>query len=98
MGERYMRHTLTKLGIVAGLVGATVLTAVGPTVAKSVRTEGAVEHIPYNYTCKPSWFHPGYYCYQADPYDVSGYDAYGSYYACPAAVWNGRQWVRREVC
>ena len=93
-----MRHILTKLGIIAGLVGASSLGAAGPTVAKSHPTAGTVDQIPYNYTCKLSWFYPGYYCYQASPYDVPGQDAYASSYSCPAAVWNGRQWVRREVC
>ena len=63
-----------------------------------VEPPARLREIPYNYTCKPSWFYPGYYCYQAGPYDVPGHDAYGSSYSCPAAVWNGRQWVRREVC
>jgi hypothetical protein len=93
-----MRHVLTKLGIIAGLVGASSLSAVGPTVAKSHRTAGTVDQIPYNYTCKPSWFYPDYTCYQARPYNVPAQDAYGSSYSCLAAVWNGRQWVRREVC
>jgi hypothetical protein len=93
-----MGHILTKLGIIAGLVGASSLGAAGPTVAKSHPTAGTVDQVPYNYTCKTSWFYPGYYCYQAGPYDVPGHDAYGSSYSCLAAVWNGRQWVRREVC
>jgi hypothetical protein len=93
-----MKRLSTKLGIVAGLVGATFLTAAIPAAAKSHRTTSTTEQIPYNYTCKPSWFYPGFYCYQADPYYAQGYDAYGSYQSCPAAVWNGRQWVRREVC
>jgi hypothetical protein len=93
-----MRHILMKLGIIAGLVGASSLSVAGPTVAKSHQTAGTVKQVPYNYTCKLSWFYPGYYCYEADPYDVPGYDAYGSSYSGPAAVRNGRQWVRREVC
>jgi hypothetical protein len=93
-----MRHIVTKLGIITGLVGAVSLCAAGASVAKPHRAAATENQIPYNTTCKPSWFYPGYYCYQADPYYVPGYDAYGSYASCTAAVWNGRQWVRKEVC
>jgi hypothetical protein len=78
------RHILTKLGIFAGLVGASPLGAADPSVAKSHRMAGSVEQIPYNYTGKPSWFYPRYCCY--GPYDVPGHDAYGSSYSCLAAV------------
>jgi hypothetical protein len=93
-----MRRFLTKLGIIAAFVGTISLSAAVPTIAKSSWSARVEGQIPYNTTCKLSRFYFGFYCYQADPYYVPGYDAYGSYSSCPAAVWNGRQWVRREVC
>jgi hypothetical protein len=93
-----MRHILTKLGIIAGPCGRKFPGCGGPhsrEVASNGRHRGTDSlqlHV------QVFWFYPGYYCYQAGPYDMPGHDAYGSSYSCLAAVWNGRQWVRREVC
>ena len=97
-----MRSVLTKLGIIAGLVGTLALSATSPTLAKAKRTATGVERLPYNYTCEASWFYPGYYCYQASSYyqydRFPAYYAYGGSYSCTAAVWNGWRWVRKRVC
>jgi hypothetical protein len=96
-----MRHAITKPGIIAGLVGSMFLSAAGSSLAKP-RTIITSGNTPYNYTCEPSWFSPGYYCYQPAPYYVynayPGYYAHGSYNSCTEAVWNGWQWVSKQVC
>jgi hypothetical protein len=96
-----VRSVLTKLGILASLLGTLALSATSPTLAKAKRTVTSVENFPYNYTCKASWFYPGYHCYQASSdyqYNAFPAYAYGSSYTCTAAVWNGWQWVRKQVC
>ena len=98
-----MKSVLTKIGITTGVLGAIALGATSASFAKSRHAASSAEKIPYNYTCQRSWFYPGYYCYEPDPYDWRSsnwnpaYYAYDSY-SCTAAVWDGWRWVRRQVC
>jgi hypothetical protein len=96
-----MMNMLTKCGIVTGLLGTLAVGATDAIAAKSQRVARNADSIPYNYTCRSSWFYPGYYCYQPDSYYNWSYDWNPSYYAydsCTAAVWDGSQWIRRRAC
>jgi hypothetical protein len=95
-----MKCLLTKIWIIAGLVGALALSTAMPALAKSARPHADTDMIPNPYTCEASWFYPGYYCYLPNSYyyGYPAYYAYGSSYSCTAATWNGWQWVPTRVC
>jgi hypothetical protein len=75
-----MKDILTKLGLMAGLLGSVALGATGTASAKPHHVARSVEQAPYNYTCQSSWYYPGYYCYVPGSSNWS-YDWYPSYYA-----------------
>ena len=51
---------MTKLGIVAGLVGVLLLSAANPTLARTIRTAAITNKISYNSTCEAYWLARGF--------------------------------------
>jgi hypothetical protein len=56
-----MKFALTKLGIVAGLMGTLALSAANPALARANRPVAVAEVVPYNDTCEAYWAARGYY-------------------------------------
>jgi hypothetical protein len=58
-----MKFPLTKLGIVAGLMGALSLNAAQSALAQTNRPAAGAEIVPYNDTCEAYWAARGYYAH-----------------------------------
>jgi hypothetical protein len=82
-----MKSSLTKLGIVAGLMGTLSLSAVHPTLAWTNRPAASAEIVPYNDTCEAYWAARGYYPHYYDSSACYAYDSpYGARQSFGAAA------------
>jgi hypothetical protein len=82
-----MKFPLTKLAIVAGLMGTLSLSAAQPTLARTNRPAASAEIVPYSDTCEAYWAARGYYAHYYGSSACYAYDCpYGARQSFGAAT------------